>query len=75
MCVFKSDDVIIVMNGKIIEVLNIDVEGCLVLVDGIFYVKYYGVNYLVDVVILMGGVIVVFGIYIMGVMMNDFVLL
>lgn len=69
--VFKLDDVIIFMSGKIIEVLNMDVEGCLVLVDGIMYVKKFGVNYFVDVVILIGGVIVVFGNYMIGVMINN----
>lgn len=37
--VFKLGDIIIYCNGVIVEVLNIDVEGCLVLVDGLIEVS------------------------------------
>lgn len=38
-CVLKFGDIIIYKNGKIVEIMNIDVEGCLVLVDGFIYVS------------------------------------
>lgn len=36
--VICSGDVVILMKGDIIEVINIDVEGCLVLCDVMYYV-------------------------------------
>lgn len=36
--VYKLDDILIFKEGKSIEVCNIDVEGCLVLVDCLSYV-------------------------------------
>lgn len=61
-------DVIILMLGKIIEVGNIDVEGCLILCDVLIYVQCFELVVLVDVVILIGVCMVVFGYQIVGLM-------
>lgn len=57
----KPDDVITSLSGKTIEVLNTDAEGRLVLADGLTYALHHGVNYLIDVATLTGGVIVALG--------------
>lgn len=54
-------DIFIVFNGKIIEVNNIDVEGCFILVDVLVFVEKFGVEAIVDLVILIGVCIVVLG--------------
>lgn len=59
--VYKFGDVFIYKNGVMVEVVNIDVEGCLVLVDGLMVVIEMGVLLIIDVVILMGVVMVVLG--------------
>lgn len=48
-------------NGIMVEIVNIDVEGCLVLVDGLIVVVEFQVKYIVDVVMLIGVVMVVLG--------------
>lgn len=56
------DLVWVVMNGKSVEINNIDVEGRLVMVDGFVYgVKVFNVIRLIDVVILIGVMVVVLG--------------
>ncbi|RSK28419.1 leucyl aminopeptidase [Bacillus sp. HMF5848] len=68
---FKPDDVITMLNGKTVEILNTDAEGRLVLADGITYAKQHGANYIVDVATLTGGVIVALGNDITGAMTNN----
>lgn len=63
----RFGDILIVFNGKIIEVNNIDVEGCLMFVDVLVYVdKMCGVIVIVDCVIFIGVIIVAFGNDIVG---------
>lgn len=70
--VYRFGDILIVMNGKIIEVINIDVEGRLILVDVLIYiVRKEKVNEVIDVVILIGVIMVVFGEDVIGVFIND----
>lgn len=59
-------DFLIVFNGKIIEVNNIDVEGCLILVDVLVFVEKLGVDVIVDLVIFIGVCVVVLGNDIVG---------
>lgn len=59
--VFKLGDIIYYCNGKIVEVMNIDVEGCLVLVDGLIDVLVQKLELIIDVVILIGVVKIVLG--------------
>lgn len=48
--------------------LNIDVEGCLVLCDVLIYVECFDLELVIDVVMLIGVVIIVFGYYVIVVM-------
>lgn len=57
----RFGDILIVFNGKIIEVNNIDVEGWFILVDVFVYVNNFKVDKIVDFVILIGVCIIVFG--------------
>lgn len=59
--VYKFGDILIYKNGIIVEIVNIDVEGCLVLVDGLMVVGEFGVLLIIDVVMLIGVVFVVVG--------------
>lgn len=52
------------------EVLNIDVEGCLVLCDVLIYVECFELECVVDVVMLTGVCVIVLGYYISVVMLN-----
>lgn len=69
--VYKLGDVFIYKNGVIVEVVNIDVEGCLVLVDGFMVVIEMGVLLIIDVVMLIGVVVVVLGFDYYGVFLLD----
>lgn len=51
----RLDDIYLLYLGKMVEINNMDVEGRLVLVDGVFYVcKDLGVDIILDMVILIG---------------------
>lgn len=50
--------------------LNIDVEGWLVLCDVLMYVECFELDIVVDVVILIGVCIIVLGFYVMGLLLN-----
>lgn len=53
--VIRLDDIYLLYLGKMVEINNMDVEGRLVLVDGVFYVcKDLGVDIILDMVILIG---------------------
>ncbi|WP_159885250.1 leucyl aminopeptidase [Paenibacillus puerhi] len=57
---FKPGDVITMMNGQTVEVLNTDAEGRIVLADGVLYAKQLGATRLIDVATLTGAVLVSF---------------
>lgn len=59
--VFKLGDIIIYCNGKKVEVMNIDVEGCLVFVDGLIDVSVQKLEMIIDAVIFIGAVKIVLG--------------
>lgn len=50
--------------------LNIDVEGCLVLCDVLIYVECFELEVVIDVVMLIGVCVIVLGYYIIGLMVN-----
>jgi len=59
------------MNGKTIEINNTDAEGRLVLADCIAYARAEGVERLLDLATLTGGVVVALGRTHAGLMSND----
>lgn len=70
--VMKLGDIVISMKGLMIEVLNIDVEGCLILCDVFMYVECFKLVVVIDVVMLMGVCVIVLGGYNSGLfLMND----
>lgn len=69
-CVYCLGDVLIIMFGQMVEVLNIDVEGCLVLCDVLIYVECFELEVVIDVVMLIGVCVIVLGYYIIGLMLN-----
>lgn len=59
--VFRLQDILISCKGLIVEINNIDVEGCLVLVDVLIYVCEEEIDFVILMVILIGVVWVVVG--------------
>ncbi|WP_083351396.1 leucyl aminopeptidase [Paenibacillus naphthalenovorans] len=68
---FKPGDVISVMNGQTVEILNTDAEGRVVLADGVLYAKALGATRLIDVATLTGAVLVSFADVATGAVSND----
>ncbi|MCR8632602.1 leucyl aminopeptidase [Paenibacillus radicis (ex Xue et al. 2023)] len=71
---FKPGDVIRMMSGHTVEVLNTDAEGRIVLGDGVTYAKQLGATRIVDVATLTGAVLVSFADVATGAVSNDEVL-
>ncbi|SDE23578.1 leucyl aminopeptidase [Paenibacillus sp. UNCCL117] len=72
---FKPGDVITLMNGQTVEVLNTDAEGRIVLADGVLYAKRLGATRLIDVATLTGAVLVSFADVATGAVSNNEALL
>jgi leucyl aminopeptidase len=67
----RPDDIIKIMDGKTVEVVNTDAEGRLTLVDAIVFASRLGVSKIVDLATLTGACIVALGEYTAGVMGNS----
>jgi leucyl aminopeptidase len=57
----KPGDILKSAEGKMVEVINTDAEGRLVLGDGLWYARQLGATHLVDVATLTGSVVVALG--------------
>ncbi|MFF2481897.1 leucyl aminopeptidase [Paenibacillus sp. NPDC058071] len=68
---YKPGDVITMMNGLTVEVVNTDAEGRLVLADGLTTAIRRGATKLVDVATLTGAVLVALGVEATGAVTND----
>lgn len=68
---YRAGDILTSLEGKTIEVLNTDAEGRLLLADALSYTYKEGVEYLVDIATLTGGIVVALGHHVSGVMGND----
>jgi leucyl aminopeptidase len=68
---FKPGDVIKMMSGHTVEVLNTDAEGRIVLADGVHYAKQLGAARIVDIATLTGAVLVSFADVATGAVAND----
>jgi leucyl aminopeptidase len=68
---FRPGDIVRAMNGKTIEVISTDAEGRMVLADALAYTVREGVEAVVDLATLTGGVVVALGTGGAGMMGND----
>jgi leucyl aminopeptidase len=68
---FKPGDIITLLGGRTVEVLNTDGEGRIVLADGVTYAKQLGANRLLDVATLTGAILICFADVATGAITND----
>jgi len=68
---YRPGDILRIMNGKTIEIVNTDAEGRLVLADALSYAAKEGLSPIVDVATLTGGVVIALGNTMAGVFSND----
>jgi len=68
---YHPGDVLRIMNGKTIEIINTDAEGRLVLADALSYALKEGLSPIIDVATLTGGIVVALGSVMSGMFCND----
>jgi len=68
---YKPGDLIKVMAGKTVEIVNTDAEGRLVLCDALHYAQRYRPAALIDIATLTGACVVALGNFASGLMGND----
>jgi len=69
---YRPGDLVTAMNGKVIEVLNTDAEGRMILADALAYgVREFSPECIVDLATLTGACVVALGEDVAGVMTND----
>jgi leucyl aminopeptidase len=67
----KPGDIVSAMNGTTIEINNTDAEGRLILADALCYAVDQGVERIVDIATLTGGIVVALGSTFAGLFSND----
>jgi leucyl aminopeptidase len=68
---FRPGDILRIMNGKTIEIVNTDAEGRLVLADALSYASKEGLSPIIDLATLTGGIVVALGYTMTGLFCND----
>jgi len=68
---YRPGDILRIMNGKTIEIVNTDAEGRLVLADALSYAVKNGLTPIIDVATLTGGIVVALGSVMSGMFCND----
>jgi leucyl aminopeptidase len=68
---YRPGDILRIMNGKTIEIVNTDAEGRLVLADALSYAVKDGLSPIIDVATLTGGIVVALGSVMSGMFCND----
>ena len=68
---YRPGDILRIMNGKTIEIVNTDAEGRLVLADALSYAVKAGLSPIIDVATLTGGIVVALGPVMAGMFCND----
>jgi leucyl aminopeptidase len=68
---YRPGDILRIMNGKTIEIVNTDAEGRLVLADALSYAVKNGLSPIIDVATLTGGIVVALGSVMSGMFSND----
>jgi leucyl aminopeptidase len=68
---YRPGDILRLMNGKTIEIVNTDAEGRLVLADALSYATREGLSPIIDVATLTGGIVIALGSVMAGLFCND----
>lgn len=68
---YKPGDIVGSLEGKHIEIVSTDAEGRLLLADALTWTRRKGVEYLIDIATLTGGVVVALGYHLSGIMGTD----
>jgi len=68
---YRPGDILRIMNGKTIEIINTDAEGRLVLADALSYAAKENLSPIIDVATLTGGIAVALGTIMTGLFCND----
>lgn len=68
---YRPGDILRIMNGKTVEIVNTDAEGRLALADGLSYAVKEGLSPIIDIATLTGGIVVALGSTMSGVFCND----
>jgi leucyl aminopeptidase len=68
---YRPGDILRLMNGKTIEIVNTDAEGRLILADAMSYAAREGLSPIIDVATLTGGIHVALGTVYTGLFSND----
>ncbi|GAC1614196.1 MAG: leucyl aminopeptidase [Ktedonobacteraceae bacterium] len=68
---YRPGDILRLMNGKTIEIINTDAEGRLVLADALSYASKEGLSPIIDVATLTGGIVIALGSVMSGLFCND----
>src|SRR3989454_5035261 len=68
---YHPGDIVRIMNGKTIEIVNTDAEGRLVLADALSYAARAGLSPIIDVATLTGGIVVALGSVMSGMFCNN----
>jgi leucyl aminopeptidase len=55
---YRPGDILRIMNGKTIEIVNTDAEGRLILADALSYAAREGLSPIIDLATLTGGIVV-----------------
>jgi leucyl aminopeptidase len=68
---FRPGDILRIMNGKTIEIVNTDAEGRLILADALSYASKEGLSPIIDLATLTGGIVIALGYTMTGLFSND----
>ncbi len=68
---YRPGDILRIMNGKTIEIVNTDAEGRLALADALSYAVKEGLSPIIDVATLTGAIIIALGSVMSGMFCND----
>ncbi len=68
---YRPGDILRIMNGKTIEIVNTDAEGRLILADALSYAASKGLSPIIDLATLTGGIVVALGNTMTGLFSND----
>ncbi|GHO45337.1 leucyl aminopeptidase [Ktedonospora formicarum] len=68
---YRPGDILRILNGKTIEIVNTDAEGRLILADALSYASQEGYSPIIDLATLTGGIVVALGNVMSGLFSND----
>jgi leucyl aminopeptidase len=68
---YRPGDILRILNGKTIEIINTDAEGRLILADALSYAVKQGLSPIIDVATLTGGIRVTLGTTMTGLFSNN----